>query len=371
MQPLNTNLWLGLLLVWVMLINNFQTSIRVSIPKQRVASDSLHFFPAGDSRIQYTGRVDFSDPRLPRFWAPGVYIQASFEGTSCDIWIRDEVLYGKSHNYIEIIIDDGPPFRIRVPKENRFSVSSGLSSSAHSITICKATESGIGYIEFGGIFCDRLLVPKEKPRRKIECIGNSITCGSGSNVSAIPCGTGEWYDQQDAFMSYGALTARLLKAQWQLTAVSGIGLIRSCCNMNITMPQVFDKVNQRNDSIAWDFSKYELDLVTVCLGQNDGILDSAIFCGRYIAFIKDIRNHYPHVVIFCLSSPMADDKLNATLKNYLLGIAGFLHTNGTNQVYTFFFSKRYHQGCGDHPNLEEHQLMAAELSSSIKKVMDW
>lgn len=45
-----------------------------------------------------------------------------------------------------------------------------------------------------------------------------------------------------------------------------------------------------NDTIIGDFNKYQPDVVTICLGQNDGIQDSAAFCNNYIAFIKQLRD---------------------------------------------------------------------------------
>src|SRR3569833_1124563 len=100
-------------------------------------------------------------------------------------------------------------------------------------------------------------------------------------------------------MSYGPLTARALNAQWQLSAYSGIGLVHSCCDMKYVMPQVFDKVNMAADSIAWDFSKYIPDVVTITLGQNDGKQDSTLFCGEYVKFIKTVHSKYPKAHIIC------------------------------------------------------------------------
>jgi hypothetical protein len=94
----------------------------------------------------------------------------------------------------------------------------------------------------GSIRCAKLLKPLPKPTRKIEFIGNSITCGTGSDQSEIACGKGVWQDQHNAYLSYGPTVARQLNAQWSLSAVSGIGLIRSCCNLEIVMPQVLIKL---------------------------------------------------------------------------------------------------------------------------------
>jgi lysophospholipase L1-like esterase len=250
-------------------------------------------------------------------------------------------------------------------------VADGLPNGEHTLVICKNTEANIGYLELVGIKCHALIKPPAKPKRKIEFIGNSITCGAGSDLSEIPCGKGVWQDQHNAYMSYGPVTARSLNAQYYLSAVSGIGLMHSCCNMNIIMPPVFDKISMRNDTINWDFSKYQPDLVTVCLGQNDGIQDSSAFCNNYISFIEQLRGYYPKAMIICLSSPMADAGLAAFMKNVLTAIVGNRNKSGDRKITRYFFSKQYHNGCDGHPDLAEHQLIAEELITFIKKTMIW
>lgn len=329
-------------------------------------------FKANNPNIQYTGRVDFTNPLQPRFWSPAVYVQARFRGTSCEITLNDEVLYGTTHNYIEIAIDNRPPVRIQTTgKTNVIKAAEGLPNGVHTITICKDTESGIGYLEFTGIKCQQLLPMPAKPARKIEYIGDSITCGSSADLSDKPCGTGQWYDQHNAYMSYGAVTSRNLNAQYQLTSVSGIGLIHSCCNMAIQMPQVFDKVNLRTDSIPWDFSRYQPDVVTICLGQNDGVQDSTAFCSAYVKFIGNLRSHYPKANIVCLTSPMADSILTPVLKKYITAINNHVTNAGDAKVSHYFFKKRYYHGCGTHPDLAEHREIAAELTAYVKQLKHW
>ena len=329
------------------------------------------FYSADHKEFQYTGRIQFTNMRLPRFWQPGVYVQARFKGTSCDIFIHDEMLWGNSHNYIQVVVDQNKPLRIKTINKTNTIRLNHLSDGVHTLTICKGTEAGIGFIEFAGLKCRQLLSPPSKPKRKIEFIGNSITSGMGSDVLEIPCDKGQWYDQHNAFESYGVRTARALHAQWQLSSVSGIGLMHSCCNMTVTMPQVFDKINMRDDSLDWDFSHYIPDVVTICLGQNDGVQDSATFCEAYGKFISDVRSRYPHAVIICLTSPMGDETLTTALKKYLAAIVSQKNISGDKKVYAYIFKKRYHGGCGSHPNLQEHQQIATELTGYIRKVMKW
>jgi hypothetical protein len=208
-------------------------------------------------------------------------------------------------------------------------------------------------------------------KRKIEFIGNSITCGAGSDISAIPCGKGVWQDQHNAYLSYGVIAARKLNTQYHLSSVSGIGLMHSCCNMNIIMPPVFDKISMRNDTIGWDFNNYQPDVVTICLGQNDGIQDSETFCSNYIAFIKQLRGYYPKATIICLTSPMADASLVTFMKKTLTAIVNKVIKNGDKRITKYFFSKQYHNGCDYHPDVAEHRLIANELTNFIRRKMKW
>ncbi|RPD44509.1 acetyl xylan esterase [Hymenobacter sediminis] len=327
------------------------------------------FYTSDSKLIQYVGRVDFSNPKKPRFWAPGVYVTMKFKGPSCEVILNDGMAYGKN-NYLEVVLDSKPTRRLLTGKTDTVRVG-GLSDTEHTLTICKNTEANLGYLEVVGVRCRQLLKPAPLPRRKIEFIGNSITCGTGADETAVPCGKGEWHDQHNAYLAYGPTVARALNAQWQLTAVSGIGLMRSCCNMNLVMPQIFDKVSLRENKIAWDFSRYQPDVVTVCLGQNDGIQDSVAFTRNYVQFLQNVRGKYPRADIVCLTSPMSDAKLTAALKNYLTAVTSTLAAQGERKVHKFFFSRRYASGCDNHPSLTEHQLIAQELQAYLRTITKW
>lgn len=335
-----------------------------------LAAPKYKLYTADNKYLQYTGRIDFSDPLKPRFWSAGVYVKMRFKGTMAEVIINDQVLYGNSHNYIDITIDDQKPYRIQTTDiTDNLKIGGNLDDKPHTVTICKDTEAGVGYLEFVGIKCEKLLQLPPRPKLKMEFIGTSITCGADMDRSIYPCNFGEWYGHHNANLSYGALTARALDADFMITAISGIGLSNSCCNIPI-MPEAYDKINTRTDSIKWNFSTYQADIVSICLGESDGAAaqDSAKFCGDYVDFISLVRRYYPKADIFCVNIPTSDVRMNAAFKRYMVGIADHMKAHGDNKVYPVSVSKVYTSGCNNHPDVIDHQMIASELTDQIRMV---
>ncbi|HEX9973815.1 MAG TPA: acetyl xylan esterase, partial [bacterium] len=182
----------------------------------------------------------------------------------------DQNLYD-NHNYISVVIDGNYHGRMKVSKDqSKYRVAKDLKNTEHTLLVCKATEAQIGYIEFLGISCSEILPFKKERHRKIEFIGNSITCGMGMDTSEIPCGSGTWYDQHNAYLAYGPLVARELNGDWLLSSVSGIGMIRNWNSPGPTMPEVYQNLYLNTDSTAaWNARAYLPDLISICLGTND------------------------------------------------------------------------------------------------------
>lgn len=346
----------------------------ISVSPCYAAKDKGTFYSADNSKIQYIGRVDFSNPLKPKMWASGAYVVIKFNGSFCELDINDEVIYGSVHNYLEIKIDDQPAYRLQLKnKENKIMLAKDLSKGEHTVIICKNTEFENGYIEVIGFTCEKLLAPPAEQKRKMEFIGDSITCGFGSDESEIKCGEkgSQWYDQHNAYMAYGSSTARSLNAQYHLSSVSGIGLIHSCCDKKILMPQVFDKINMAKNELKWDFNRYQPDVVTVCLGQNDGVQDSTQFCAAYVKFAKTLRSYYPKAKLVFLTSPMANTTLKTALMKYIIAVKASLNTQGDKNIGSYFFTKQAIKGCGSHPSIAEQKEIATELTAYLKKEMKW
>ncbi len=334
-------------------------------------SNTATFFPSNHEYLRFTGRIEKSDPEWPRLYQPGIYLEAAFAGESCKIIVRDQQLWGENQNYLQVVLD-GQSTRIQTKGAlDTIEISVEIKKDFHHLLICKNTEANIGWIEIGGLICKELVPLPPSPSRKMEFIGNSITCGASSDISGIPCGKGKWHDQHNAYLSYGPLTARELNASWHLSSVSGIGLIHSCCGMDVLMPQVFDNIDMRGDSILWDFKRYQPDVVTICLGQNDGIQDEDEFCKAYLLFLSGLRKTYPKAELICLTSPMANEELKRYLEKNLSIIVETMHKNGDLKVDKFFFRGNYTNGCDYHPDLADHAAISKELTPFIQEKMNW
>jgi len=68
---------------------------------------------------------------------------------------------------------------------------------------------------------------------------------------------------------------------------------------------------------------------------------------------------------------MGDETLTPVTQRFITAITAFMNTNGDKKVYKYFFSKQYHNGCGGHPDLDEHKLIADELTAYIKQLKGW
>ena len=335
------------------------------------------FFPPDQRHFTYTGRIDFIQSDRPRLSGPGSKITFTFHGTSCTVSLKDQHRYN-SHNYVVIILDGNYFQRIRLhAATTSYPVADNLEDTTHTVTICKATESQVGYFDFLGVFCPRLSEPPPPSRRLIEFIGDSITAGSSIDTTSVGCGEGNWHDQHNAWFSYGAITARHLGADWILSAVSGIGLCRYWNSELPSMIKVYDRLYMDAPAQGTWNTASQPDCVVIGLGTNDFNkgdgsykrlpIEEVDFIGHYVRFLRKIRLRYPDVPICMLTSPVFSGEQDHLLRNYLSDIKKRIIEN----IAIFPFSTIYENGCDGHPGMTDHRCMADELVVFMKQFLGW
>lgn len=340
----------------------------------------------GDDVLTYQGRTDRSTPAAPKQWAPAAYLSFAFDGQGCAVDIYDELLYGDNYNYLEVVVDDLPTERVRtLAHRNQLVIGTnplgegalddsvavikacqGLADGHHQVMVVRDTESGMGYTQITGVTASNIARWKPTGNLTIEFIGNSITSGASTYCDEIPDGQGKWFDQHRAWTAYGPVIARELEADWMLSSVSGIGLVHSCCDHTHVMPQIYDKIDLVQDQVPYDFA-VKPDIVSVCLGQNDGVQDFAEFVGAYIEFLKEIKAQAPDAQLQLLSSPMADDSLRVFFREVLPAVSQQAEDDGLGKTPYYVFEKQWKGGAANHPSVDEHQEIANEVLAFMRK----
>jgi lysophospholipase L1-like esterase len=362
----------------------------------RASDTTLRSCLPDDPDILYTGRIDFSDARVPKFSAPGVYIQARFRGTGVSVRLSDEFQYGTNRNYYDAVIDDSKVVKIAptpTSSSNTYPIASDLANTEHTLTLVKRTEASIGFGQFLGFELNGEILPAPaRPRRRMEFIGDSITCGTGDEAenNSPQCTEDGWgQPYNNVRVAFGPVIAKTYGAEYQISAVSGIGLVRNYSFQYDPrpMPEVYDLLYfEQNQSPLWDPARYVPDAVVIGLGTNDFSpgdsdrpkMDVNTFVAAYIQFVATLRGYYPKADIFCVSSPMLGDHWpdpsyqSATdQKTAITKVVDELNGRGDGKVHKFFVYPLSGGGCGTHPTADQHALLANQLGTYIASVMGW
>lgn len=331
--------------------------------------------------LQPTGRYIVNDRQQLELISSAVHTGFSFEGEECQVYAAASWRGG--HNYLQYELDGVYQKRVRLDGDSARAITiRAPKGGGHTVWLYKATEAHTGAVVIEKITGRNIKALPRLEKPLIEFIGNSITCGAAADPSEVPCGTGEYHDQHNAYYAYGPRVARALGTEFILSSVSGIGIYRNWNSDGPTMPQVYEKVDfQEKNTRQWDFSQYSPKVVSIALGTNDFSngdgkrprlpFDSAVFTGRYIAFVKTVKVKYPQARIALLSSPMVQGERNTLLQNILTAVKQTIDVQypADRPVALYFFKPMQARGCTGHPNVEDHALLAKELEPFLKSLL--
>ncbi|MCR4765807.1 MAG: lipase, partial [Bacteroidaceae bacterium] len=325
------------------------------------------------------GRVNFSHPEAPLFTYPGVQVVAGFEGTSIKMMAKPQ------SGFYMAQIDDGTPFKVDylTKTDSTLVLAEGLAEGRHEVRLMYAVEGYELRPEFYGFVLDPgkdLTEAPALPQRKIEFIGNSITCGYG--IEADVATNHFSYETENHYYTYAALTARALHAQHVTVARSGIGIFR---NYNgpfdgtpeVAMPALYDYTNFNDSTEVWDYNRYQPDVVCMNLGTNDtstGRYNKTKLREAYAGFLQHLRSRYPAAKIVLLSGCMLSGQRMKDVEDALDRVMEDAHKRGDHQVYRFVFPAQDGSlgfGADYHPSKRQQEKMASELTPFLQELMGW
>lgn len=330
--------------------------------------------PATDSRIHYVGRFDTSDPGGPRCeWAASA-VELNFHGTALNVVINEQ---GEDRYEVEI---DGWPQAV-LPVHNGkhvYSIASGLPALNHTLKLFKRTEPSFGrtqFVEFQLNDGDHLNNPTRYSRRRIEAVGDSITTGYGNEGTPSEKGT---VDNEDCYLSYGAIASRFLKADYHCIAWSGKKLWP-----DNDMPSIAGLTLPKDSSIHWDASQWVPQVIVVNLGSNDFYPDNPDKTGwvnACMSFIQTLRADDPKAMMYLTLGPMMSDTdppghhALSTLRDYLNTVVAQREALGDKRIRLLEFEQEDPTtgvGAEGHPNIETHEEMGERLVAAIQSDLRW
>lgn len=335
------------------------------------------FVPADHPHIAYIGRVSFRQPQSPCFTYPGVQIRTVFEGTSLAMQAKP------NSGYFMVEIDRGKAFKIGFAENDSIlPLAEHLKDGTHEVCITLAYEGYIRRPEFRGFFLDDgKTLPRRPvlPSRKIEFIGNSITCGFGTEVTDPQAPFRD--ETENHYHTYAAATARALNAQSLVVARSGIGIYRNYNGPRTgspdCMPARYGQTLFNDSTELWDFSRYTPDVVCINLGTNDTSTqpyDTELLEEGFRSFFRTVRGHYPKAKIILLSGCMLKGKPLKDVLRALDQIAAEAKAAGDREVYRFDLTPMdgsLGYGASWHPSKAQQYKCAEELTAFIRSVTGW
>lgn len=327
--------------------------------------------------VNTVGQTEDAGAYVSYTW-PGIYFEGRFQGTGVGIVLNDSV------NDYDVAIDGATVASLTTPGQTTYWVRN-LADTVHTVRLVKRTESPWSVGQFGGFAAapgGAILGKPAARTRQIEFIGDSYTAGYGNLATQHDCSTiGGVENNSDADLSFGGLTAHGLNADYQINAMSGMGMVR---NYNGSSPGTsfrtyYGKTLQAvNNDVWFNPGTWRPQLVVVGLGINDfsTALNSgeqwtttdqlvAAYKAAYQGFINTLRSQYgPNTVIVVSATALSNTTLFGQTAQQVVTDRNAM---GDKNVYYWYYDSPNldHLGCDFHPSLHDDQIISGLLDNFI------
>ncbi|MBE2216191.1 MAG: SGNH/GDSL hydrolase family protein [Opitutaceae bacterium] len=332
---------------------------------------------ANDPAVRLSGRSEGAGTERVTFGWSGARMRLRFTGSaSVAVRLEDE----STNNYAAVWIDGvaQPKFRLDAA-DGIYRLADDLSDGEHTVEVVRLTEGHVGLTHFRGFVLAAGGTPlpwRETHARRIEFIGDSITCGYGVEVDDPKL---HFEPATENFcLGYSGLTARTLDADYVVVSRSGIGMVRNYDGPRDgipgdAVPAAYGRSLFLRPDSAWDFSRFTPDVVCVNLGTNDFSTSGVnvdLFVATYRTFVEQLLARYPKAQLVMLQGPMntspelraALDRVRAQLSPEVAPRVHFLALTAQGSVGL---------GADYHPNRAQSEINARELTTYLRELMGW
>lgn len=318
-------------------------------------------------------------------------VEFTFTGLKAEavLWTNSPSLSWESEAWVAVFINDEvvPSKRFALKQEEAtYLLYEGTTQEEVTLRLVKYSEAAHGKVGIKSILLDGEAVPKptQAKNRKLEFIGDSITCGFG--IEGVFEKDAFRTDQENPWEAYAATTARALEAEYHLISWSGIGIISNYTEQDVPndewlMPPLYPYTDKSMDLLLgnnpepWDFDQYQPDCIVVNLGTNDTSYTKGIaerveaFGNRYYDFMQQVRKVNPNAVILCTLGVMGQDLCGEISRQ-----VERMNLEGDQNIFFLPFEvQKEEDGIATywHPNITTNKKMAVKLEGKIREIMNW
>jgi lysophospholipase L1-like esterase len=275
-------------------------------------------------------------------------------------------------------------------QEQTYTVFEGSTQQTAAVNIIKLSEAALSLAGIKNISADEgaVIIPAEAKPRRIEIIGDSITCGYG--VDDENCSHHFSTATEDVTKSYSYKMAQALDADYSMVSISGWGIISGWTGdgtkkSDQQLPPYYEKFGFSYNTFAdgkqaqttnWDFSRFVPDVIVINLGTNDDSYCNGQqerekdYANQYVNFLKTVRRNNPHAHIIC-SLGIMGDRLYPEIQK---AVINYINETEDANINTFRFNPQIAAdgyAADWHPTEKTHTKAAAALTSEIKTIMKW
>ena len=259
-----------------------------------------------------------------------------------------------------------------------------------TVRIVKLSEAAMSTVGIREIAVEAAegIKPTPEQARKIEFIGDSITCGYGVDDERVESVFST--ATEDVTKTYAYQTAQALQADYSMVSYSGYGIISGFTDndqklLTHLLPDYYDLVAKSEGrldgvlnpaSLGWDFRQFVPDLIVINLGTNDETYAKddpdrqAEYAGQYVEFLKRVRAHNAGATILCTLGIMGDrlyPKVEQAVREYT-------KQTGDTRISTMKFDVQSAEDgytVNYHPSHATHTKAAKKLVTYIRELMNW
>lgn len=343
--------------------------------------------------VKYLGRT-LSQNNMLWLALSGSGIEFSYEGQYLEICLQgdDHTAASTDHARIAIYIDGERTVdaMIRSPQQS-YTIINEPASRSCTVRLIKLSEAPMSIVGIRELIVDDTakIQPAPAKARRIEFIGDSITCGYGTDDDDMSHTFST--ATEDVTKAYAYQTAQILNADYSMVSYSGYGTYSGYTDENTDIRNItelvppyyplvgFSRGTYHGTAITmadWDFRRFEPEIIVLNLGTNDNS-----YCGNdpqrqtdFIPFYRDfltlIHEKNPNAYILCVYGLM-NHELSSSIEK---AVNQYQQSSGSDRITLMLLPTQTDADgyvVDFHPSLSTHRKTASAVAAKIREIMGW